>query len=299
MINRFSSWYTVIIDLTTRSNVNIYNLITSNSQWTNNSKKLRAFITIPNGNTIHSTSASIPAITIPNQFRYYDRITIVNNGTIVGASGVGGAGGIGRTSPNGSAGGVGGTALLIQNNIFLENNGLVTGGGGGGGGGAGFYYTTQGSAVKSCCDASNCDDCPVNLLTSAYGGPNYWYDTNNYTCKCGVGSCTGFCNPPCCNPTQFGLGGSNCVCYVLNKFYGLGGAGGAGRSLNAAGVGDIGTLGAANGGNGGGYGASGSNGLNTTQGSGGAGGLGGYYIIRQNSANYILTGSGTFSGRLL
>lgn len=64
-------------------------------------------------------------------------IRIVNQGHIVGAGGAGGAGG--NANPAnfaGFAGQSGGTALVAQRPIFVQNVGTVGGGGGGGGGGA-------------------------------------------------------------------------------------------------------------------------------------------------------------------
>jgi hypothetical protein len=60
-----------------------------------------------------------------------DTLTLVNNGYIMGAGGLGGG-----CSSNQSAGGNGGFALEINDNITIDNrNGYIGGGGGGGGGG--------------------------------------------------------------------------------------------------------------------------------------------------------------------
>jgi hypothetical protein len=284
MLNRFSSWYTVIINLTTRTNVNVYSLITSNSQWTNTSKKLRAFITIPNGNAIYSSDPAIPAITVPDSFRYYDRITIINNGSILGAGGYGGAGGVGNQ--NGSNGGNGGTALFIRNNIFLENNGNIFGGGGGGGGGAGQVYSYESGAYCQCCNGGDCDGCPPGGYS---GDPCYGYNGGSYNTRCGYGGC---CTTNFCTGEQ--NCGSNCRMYAVISGTRTGGNGGRGQtypatsgSAGASGINDGGAGGA-----GGNYGVNGIAGADLAPRVGGSGGASGYSIVRQNGANYTLTGSG-------
>ena len=60
-------------------------------------------------------------------------LNLVNNGTIIGKGGAGGAGGVSMN--NGSSGG---PAFIAQRAINVTNNGTI-GGGGGGGGQGGFY----------------------------------------------------------------------------------------------------------------------------------------------------------------
>ena len=78
----YTSWLHVVADMSTSSNINIYDWIQAwtlanyGYQWSNTSKKLNAIITIPSTSTISSTGYSIPAITIDNRFRFFDRIII-------------------------------------------------------------------------------------------------------------------------------------------------------------------------------------------------------------------------------
>jgi hypothetical protein len=109
-------------------------------------------LTINAGVTVDSDSSGGAAITI-DKLTLGDSLIIVNNGTILGRGGYGGAPGYLTTVRVGSgknvsdqtvvnpagAGGPGGTALAITYVTTLENNGnIYAGGGGGGGGGAGF-----------------------------------------------------------------------------------------------------------------------------------------------------------------
>lgn len=64
-------------------------------------------------------------------------LTITNNGYIIGGGGTGGTGGAPTGSRTGGAGNTGGTALKLEKNITLDDNGSILGGGGGGGGGGG------------------------------------------------------------------------------------------------------------------------------------------------------------------
>jgi len=91
----YSSWLHVVADLTTSTNINLFDWIRNwtltnyGYEWKGNeggttSKKLNAIITIPAGNTISSTNASIAAIFIDSRFRYYDRITLKIAGKVLG-----------------------------------------------------------------------------------------------------------------------------------------------------------------------------------------------------------------------
>jgi hypothetical protein len=164
----YGSGYNVALTLNTSQNVNLYNFIIANSGWRNTSKKLKAIITIPAGQTIYSTNPLLPALTVPADgaasFRSYDYILIRNFGTIAGAAGVAGLGAI-----NGTDGGIGGTAIRALRNLSINNQGNIYGGGGGGGGGGGhtqgvvqigfppaeWFLNCNGNDGAGCCGDNN------------------------------------------------------------------------------------------------------------------------------------------------
>lgn len=88
-------------------------------------------VTINSGVYVYSDDTSTPALKTGTG--YGGTLTIINNGYIYGAGGTGGLGG--GSNRNGYAGTDGGTALSLEGNITLTNNGSILGGGGGGGGG--------------------------------------------------------------------------------------------------------------------------------------------------------------------
>ena len=107
-------------------------------------------LTINAGVTVDSDSSGGAALTVDG-LTSGDSLIIVNNGTILGRGGYGGAAGFIRTitvgsgknttttNQAGAAGGAGGTGLTITYVATLENNGnIYAGGGGGGGGGISF-----------------------------------------------------------------------------------------------------------------------------------------------------------------
>ena len=69
---------------------------------------------------------------------------LINNGSIYGVGGNGGAGA--AIDSNGSSGTKGGAAICYGRNLYLENYGIVYGGGGGGGGGAYSYEGSDGGS---------------------------------------------------------------------------------------------------------------------------------------------------------
>jgi len=94
---------------------------------------IRGSITIDSGVTISGNTTTLIDINGKNSFiidSYHvkSKITVINNGTIIGSGGQGG---------NGNIGGNGGNAMLVYSKIKLFNNGRIIGGGGGGGGCAG------------------------------------------------------------------------------------------------------------------------------------------------------------------
>jgi len=95
-------------------------------------------LTINNGVFVSSSSTGSYAMTVDTSWAPGDTVSIVNNGTIVGRGGNGGAGGTDTSPPiSGNPGSSAGPALLVQRAINLTNgSGRIAGGGGGGGGGA-------------------------------------------------------------------------------------------------------------------------------------------------------------------
>lgn len=96
----------------------------------NQSSALQA--TINSGVVVYSTSTGSYAMTVNGSFP--GGVTLVNNGTILGAGGAGGNGG-------GNSGSAAGPALTVSSAITINNaSGRIAGGGGGGGGGNNNSY---------------------------------------------------------------------------------------------------------------------------------------------------------------
>ena len=98
-----------------------------------------------NAGTISATSTGSYAFSIIGT--YPGGVNFINNATIIGRGGNGGAGG-----PNGNVGGAGlsaGPALLVSSAVTIQNNGSIRGGGGGGGGGRGTVSYNRGTRFAS------------------------------------------------------------------------------------------------------------------------------------------------------
>ena len=93
-------------------------------------------VTVPAPTTVGSTTTAGYAMLVPASFNAVDTVTIVNNGTILGAGGGGGVGGAapGAAGPATTGGSGGGGGLYVNRATTVTNNGTVAGGGGGGGG---------------------------------------------------------------------------------------------------------------------------------------------------------------------
>jgi hypothetical protein len=122
------------------------------------------FITIANNVTIGSTSPAIPSLIVSSAltqnigFVAGDTVTIINNGTIIGAGGDGGNGqNWGSSLAVANNGSAGGDAILLQYLTTIENNGTIAGGGGGGAGG---YI---GTILQNTFD-------PTKSIANLYGG---------------------------------------------------------------------------------------------------------------------------------
>lgn len=93
-------------------------------------------VTINAGVRVSSSSIGSYAFATGTVFPSGSSLTLINNGTILGKGGNGGAGGNSVVAP--TAGQSGGPALLINLPTLLYNYGRIAGGGGGGGGGRGW-----------------------------------------------------------------------------------------------------------------------------------------------------------------
>lgn len=171
----YTSWLHVVTDIPNRTNLNLYDFIREFTrekygyEWTNTGKKLNAILTIKRGTVINAANFDSPklnsqitgqqvpaALTIPNDFRDYDRITIINEGVIRGAYGLRDYSGVGSFTPpiEQSVSGV-----ITNFEVRTVNLDVKAGGGdgaaaigqgsgaGGGGGGAGGRCTKNNLTV--------------------------------------------------------------------------------------------------------------------------------------------------------
>lgn len=92
-------------------------------------------VNIPAPTILGSASTPTYSLLVPSAFNPADTVTIVNNGTILGA---GGDGGRGSDAPGAGVvpatpGSGGGNAVFVNRPTIITNNGIIAGGGGGGG----------------------------------------------------------------------------------------------------------------------------------------------------------------------
>jgi hypothetical protein len=216
-------------------------------------------VTINPGVTVGSTSTSTFALTVPSAFSPTDNITIVNNGTIVGRGGNGGAGSPANFPSNATAGGAGGTALRILRPTTITNNGTIGGGGGGGGGGG------RGGPSRVNGPEGSIDVAEGRAGAGGVGGGGAGFDAGspNGSATAGGGGGGG----GTATPTQFG---SN-----------TGGTGGAGGARGAAG----------SSGNGGTFSPAGLPVNNNLSNPGAGGGAAGAYISGLPFATFPATGT--------
>lgn len=124
---------------------------------------------INSGVVISSNSASSPALTIGG-LTSGSRVALINNGQIRGRGGNGGAGAVYGT--NAQAGLPGGTALLVQGNVYMVNNGVIIGGGGGGGGSGYTSVTTTcflpGTKISTPNGLVNIEDLKVGDIVTGF-----------------------------------------------------------------------------------------------------------------------------------
>jgi len=279
----FSGYYgassIVDIALTIAANTNNYNIFSSKGG-TYSAGKSNITLTINSGVTVGSTSTGTYALETGTGWATGDTITIVNNGTVKGRGGDGGAGStvnannnsnIGPDSyPNGGNGNAGGNAFRAQFVTTFTNNGSVYGGGGGGGGGGGFQFASGKSAFIAGGGGGG-GGAGVNAGSGGAGGGATFQNVANDFTHSGDSGSSG-------TSTSGGAGGYS---------------GGGQQYQNAAG------------GNGGGLGSNGSNGTtiatsSTITGaspSGGSGGTRGYYQVGSTFINSGGGITGTVAGR--
>jgi hypothetical protein len=257
----------VTINLTIAADTNNYN-IQSNRGGTYDAGNTDVTLTINSGVAVGSTSTGTYALETGSSWATGDTITIVNNGTVKGCGGSGGAGGDAEYDVNvddGENGGDGGNAFRAQFACTFTNNGSVYGGGGGGGGGGSNYRTAV--------DKAGLTTRTVNAGNGGGGGAGILGGGG------GAGGTALPDPPPLFYTVTQGVDGDD----------GTATAGGAGGS-------DLGSGG--EGGNGGGLGADGVNGIaGSTGGSalpadasaGGSGGIRGFYQV---GSSLINSGSG-------
>jgi hypothetical protein len=125
-----------IVITTNQNNVNIKSVLGSAFD---SDRPLDVTFTINSGVVISSTSTASYALQTGSSYASGSKITVFNNGSIVGRGGDGGKGGTGSwDAPISSTSGKnGGPAFLAMVTALINNTGTIGGGGGGGGGGNG------------------------------------------------------------------------------------------------------------------------------------------------------------------
>ena len=116
----------IAISLVISANTNNYDVFTNRSPLYVAGKS-DITLTIQSSATVGSTTLPTSALNVPSSFDADDTVTIINQGTILGAGGTGGP-----FSTNGTAGG---SAVNVARTTTIDNQGVIAGGGGGGGGG--------------------------------------------------------------------------------------------------------------------------------------------------------------------
>lgn len=283
-----------VFNATISANTNNYvvNTRATTAGW-NGTTPLQANITINSGVTVSSTSTATAAFLI-NSMPTGSIVNVTNNGVITGLSGTrgtfrnangkpggiaisssailnltnnniicggGGAGGMGGDNlgslcidTGGGAGGAGGSAITINANITITNNGTIGGGGGGGGGGAIVLLGGCGTTVSA---------------AGGGGGGGMSYSS----CQGGVSGCYRYCS-------DYGYYGGTSGTDGSSSGAGSGGAAG-GQNGQVGGVGGAGGF----------LGNSGSGGESRST-SGGSGGSGGRAItINSGSLSFVSVGT--------
>lgn len=167
---------------------------------------LVAAITINPGVTVYSTTSSSAAVTVSSNYPLSSgsSVSIVNNGSILGAGGAGGQGELPSPSyyppVSMGAGGAGGPGVKTTFPITITNNGTIAGGGGGGGGSGGLVYIdADGNAYSSTPGAGGGVGQGIAAATGNGGargqsgsiGSGTTYDSSGYVFTNGTGGAGG------------------------------------------------------------------------------------------------------------
>lgn len=188
----YTSWYHFVADLPTGKDINLYDWIVANSYWNNTGKKLNAMITINSDTVISasdlsnkitsssSTSNCKPAILIGNEFRYYDRISIWNNGKIIGAYGNRDFSGTGNFTPPTESSSNG---IVITHGVTSATLTVAAGGGAGGKASAECPGASGGGGGSGGKKVSSVSVTPGSLLVAVGGdaGENASYNVGSPT----------------------------------------------------------------------------------------------------------------------
>jgi hypothetical protein len=266
----FDEWYgasaSVTINLTIGANTNNYNIQNSRGG-TYRAGVTTVNLTINSGVTVGSTSTGTYALETGSSWASGDVINIINNGTVKGHGGSGGAGGDTEYNVNaddGENGGDGGNAFRAQFATTFTNNGSVYGGGGGGGGGGSQYFTL---ILKT------------GNTENAWGGNG---GGGGAGVNGGSGGTGGTASAPVTRPGENGSAGTATAGGAAGES-GFGGAGGVGGGLGQSGAAGVdGQLGS---------------GEPNDAGAGGAGGLSGFYQVGSSLINSGSGIGGTVGGR--
>lgn len=188
--------------------------------------------TIGSGVNINGSVAANSTAALTINGSWPGGVTLINNGSIVGRGGTGGAASMNFPS---NPGGAGGRALSASVAVTIDNQGTIAGGGGGGSAGARYYsYRScdMGESDSSCSapggggggGQSNTSYNGLGGAGATTSGQTCWNLTNASAGTAGTSSAAG----------TGGTGGScgTCACPTT----GTAGTGGAGGSLGAAGV---------------------------------------------------------------
>lgn len=127
---------TTTINLTISANTDNYNIFTAAGSPAGDTA---VTVTINSGVTVYGWEGTIPpppAFDTGTGWAAGSTLTLINNGTILGAGGIGQS--QNDTPGAGLAGVDGGIALWAQYPVTVTNNGVIAGGGGGGGAGGSF-----------------------------------------------------------------------------------------------------------------------------------------------------------------
>lgn len=131
-------------------------------------------VTVNAGVTIDASSTAVPAFAI--DLPAGSRVTLVNNGDIIGRGGKGGA----PTATYGGAGTAGGTALWTNVATIIDNQGIIAGGGGGGGAGGsglsngGIRVYGAGGGGGAAYGLGSGTGADGSKMSGGAGGPQVW-----------------------------------------------------------------------------------------------------------------------------